>query len=211
MIRIAIVDDHPLIVDGLQTMLRLVSDIEITGAYTNGNALLKALAANLPDVLIIDIQMPDKMGPELAKIIRQKHPTVRMIALTNLDNNYYVKSMLRQGVLGYVLKSSDQDVLMHAIKTVYCGEEYLDPDIREGVWKDMVTNRRNASTTAPLTSREKEVLILIANECTTPEIASRLFLSINTIETHRVNLLLKLDAKNTAGLVKKAMQMGLVE
>ncbi len=211
MIRIAIIDDHPLIVNGLQNMLRHNPDIEITGAYTNSKDLFDGLSKTTPDILLIDIQMPEKTGPELAKIIQQKYPAIRMIALTNLDNNFYVKTMLRNGVSGYVLKSSDQEVLLEAIRTVYDGNEYLEPGMKERVWEDMVKSRRQTNSTAPLTRREKEILTLIANEHTTQEIAAMLFLSANTVETHRLNLLSKLDVKNTAGLVKKAMQMGLVE
>lgn len=211
MIKIAIVDDHPLIVNGLQNMLRFIPDIEILGAYTTGKALLDGFTKSLPDVLLIDIQMPEKTGAELAKIIKQKYPSVRMIALTNLDNNFYVKSMVRSGVSGYVLKSAEQDILLNAIRTIHDGGEYFEPGMKETILQDIAKSRKTTGASAPLTRREKEILILIANECTTPEIAAKLFLSINTVETHRVNLLLKLDAKNTAGLVKKAMQMGLVE
>lgn len=211
MIQISIIDDHPLIVNGLQHMLQHNPDIEITGCYTNSNDLLASLTVMQPDVLLIDIQMPEKTGPELAKVIQQKYPAIHMIALTNLDNNFYVKAMLRNGVSGYVLKSSDQEVLLEAIRTVYDGKEYLEPGMKERVWEDMVKTRRQTSNAAPLTRREKEILTLIANEHTTQEIAAMLFLSANTVETHRLNLLSKLDVKNTAGLVKKAMQMGLVE
>jgi DNA-binding NarL/FixJ family response regulator len=211
MIRIAIIDDHPLIVNGLQLMLQSAPDLTITGSFMRAADLLEALPKLQPDVLLIDIQMPDKTGPELAKIVRQKYPDIRMIALTNLDNNFYIKSMLRNGVSGYVLKSSDQEVLLEAIRTVAEGKEYLEPGMRERVWEDMVKGRRQGNSTPPLTRREKEILVLIANEHTTQEIASMLFLSTNTVETHRLNLLSKLDVKNTAGLVKKAMKMGLVE
>jgi len=211
MIRIAIIDDHPLIVNGLRNMLQHIPDMEITGTYTSSKDLLAGLPERLPDVLLVDIQMPEKTGPELAKLVRQKHPSVYMIALTNLDNNFYVKSMLRNGVSGYVLKSADQEVLLEAIRTVAAGGEYLEPGMRERVWQDMVKGRKHAGSPPPLTRREKEILTLIANEHTTQEIADMLFLSTNTVETHRLNLLSKLDVKNTAGLVKKAMQMGLVE
>ncbi len=211
MIRIAIIDDHPLIVNGLQNMLRHSTDIEIIGCYTSGQDLLTSLASLQPDVLLIDIQMPEKTGPELAKIIQQKYPAVRMIALTNLDHNFYVKAMLRNGVSGYVLKSSGQEILLHAIRTVYEDKEYIEPGMQEHLREDMAKTRRQTSSTPPLTRREKEILTLIANEHTTQEIAAMLFLSANTVETHRLNLLSKLDVKNTAGLVKKAMQMGLVE
>jgi DNA-binding NarL/FixJ family response regulator len=209
--RIAIIDDHPLIVNGLQNMLRHNPEITIVGAYTQAEELLAGLTLARPDVLLIDIQMPEKSGPDLAKVIRQQYPEIRMIALTNLDSSFYVNAMLHNGVSGYVLKSADQEVLLQAISVVYGGGEYLEPGMKNRLWEDRVKTRRQAHANAPLTRREKEILLLIANELTTQEIAAQLFLSAATIETHRLNLLSKLEVKNTAGLIKKAMQLGLVE
>lgn len=211
MIKIAIIDDHPLIVNGLENILRHHAEIEIGGCYTSVSDLLTSLPTLQVDVLLIDIQMPEKSGPELAKIIQQKYPEIRMIALTNLDHTFYAKAMLRHSVLGYVLKSSDQKILLEAIQSVHEHRTYIDPEIEPQLQEDLSKTRRQSHSIPPLTRREREILVLIANEHTTQEIATMLFLSTNTIETHRLNLLTKLDVKNTAGLVKKAMQLGLVE
>ncbi len=211
-IRIAIADDHPLILRGLQNLLNNHADIEVSGIYENGSDLLASLAENTPDILLLDIQMPDKNGLELAGIISHQYPDIGIIALTNLDNQFYIKSMLNQGALGYILKNSNEETLIEAIKTVYNREPYLEPALRERAWRTMVKAQHAPPEGGhSLTRREKEILQLIAKEYTSQEIADKLFLSLRTIETHRMNLMLKLGTKNMIGLVKAAIQMGLVE
>jgi DNA-binding NarL/FixJ family response regulator len=212
-IRVSIADDHPLILRGLQNLLSNHTDIEVSGIYENGSDLLAGLAENAPDVLLLDIQMPDKNGLELTSIISHQFPAVGIIALTNLDSQFYIKSMLNQGALGYILKNSNEDILLEAIKTVYNREPYLEPTLRERTWRTMIKGQHVTSPDGghSLTRREKEILLLIAKEFTSQEIADKLFLSLRTVETHRMNLMLKLGAKNMIGLVKAAIQMGLVE
>lgn len=210
-IKISIADDHPLIISGLQNMLRHFPEFDIIATYENGAQLLQGFAQMLPDVLLLDIQMPGQSGTELAGIIAEQYPSVRILALTNLDNNFYIKNMLRQGVLGYLLKNSKQEILVEAIKAVNTGEQYLEPSLKERVWHDMMKTQNQNVLQPSLTRREKEILQLIASEYTSQEIAEKLFLSLRTIETHRLNLLSKLGLKNTAGLVKVALQMGLVQ
>jgi DNA-binding NarL/FixJ family response regulator len=210
-IRVAIADDHPLILRGLQNLLRDHPDLEITGVYENGTDLLEGLATSQPNVLLLDIQMPDKNGLELAGIITQQYPDIGIVALTNLDTQFYIKSMLNQGALGYILKNSGEATLIEAIKTVYNRQPYLEPALRDRAWRDMVKAQNITDARHSLTRREKEVLQLIAKEYTSQEIADKLFLSLRTVETHRMNLLLKLGTKNMVGLVKAAIQMGLVD
>lgn len=211
MIKITIVDDHPLIVRGLKALLRDVPDIEIIDIFHNGKDLLEGLEKQQPDVLLLDVLMPDKTGLELAGILKQTYPDIRILALTNMDTNFYIKGMLNQGVLGYLLKNSDEATLIQAIKTVYNGEPYLDPILKERAWRDVMKTKNQESAEHSLTRREKEILKLIANEYTSQEIADKLFLSLRTVETHRLNLLIKLGTKNTVGLVKAAIQMGLAD
>jgi DNA-binding NarL/FixJ family response regulator len=212
-IRVSIADDHPLILRGLKNLLSNHKDIEVLGVYENGSELLPGLAENTPDILLLDIQMPDKNGLELTGTIAHQFPDIGIIALTNLDSQYYIKSMLNQGALGYILKNSNEEILIEAIKTVYNREPYLEPTLRERTWRTMVKGQHGPSpdTGHSLTRREKEILQLIAKEYTSQEIADKLFLSLRTVETHRMNLMLKLGAKNMIGLVKAAIQMGLVE
>ena len=210
-IKLAIADDHPLVINGLHRILSNCADMEIIGSYADGAELLTGLAKHEPDVLLLDIQMPGQTGDELAAIISVKYPLVKMVALTNLDNVYYIKNMMRNGVLGYVLKTTREEILLEAIRTVYNGEQYLEPVLKEKVLLDTQQAKREISADPVLSRREKEVLQLIASNYTSQQIADKLFVSKRTIDTHRLNLMLKLGVKNGAALVKKAIQMGLIK
>jgi DNA-binding NarL/FixJ family response regulator len=206
MIRVAIVDDQVIILNGLQKILADAPHVKIEGVYNNGDDLLEAMEKNIPDVLLLDIQMPGKSGPELAVIIAKKYPTVKMIALTNVDVIAQVKQMLQKGCLGYLLKDVSQEILLKAIETVHNGEQFLKEDFKTQLLNSLSGNDSNHL----ITRREKEILKLIVEENTNQEIAGKLFLSLRTVENHRNNLLQKLEVKNTAGLVKVAIQEGLI-
>lgn len=206
MIRVAIVDDQVIILNGLQKILADAPHVKIEGVYNNGDDLLVAMEKNIPDVLLLDIQMPGKSGPELAVIIAKKYPTVKMIALTNVDVISQVKQMLQKGCLGYLLKDVSPEILLKAIETVHNGEQFLKEDFKTQLLNSLSGNESNHL----ITRREKEILKLIVEENTNQEIAGKLFLSLRTVENHRNNLLQKLQVKNTAGLVKIAIQEGLI-
>lgn len=208
-IKIAIADDHELIIQGLSLMLEPVAWVQIVWKNTGGLRLLENLQQHQPDILLLDIQMPGCSGIDLCKDICKAMPQVRIIALTNFDESYYVKQMLRNGARGYLLKNTDQDTLLKAIRDVYSGKTFLDPHIQH-VLLEQLTQTRGKRTDVPLTRRETEVLKLIAEEKSNQEIADQLFISLRTVETHRLNLNQKLSAKNTAGLVKEAMKRGLI-
>lgn len=207
MIRIAIVDDHPLLIKGLRSMLQHCTDIEITGTYNNGRELLLGLQSIQPDVLLLDIQMQGQMGDELALLLHKGYPNMMVLVLTNMEHDYYIKTMLEYGIKGYVLKSSDEMILLEAVRTVSKGQEYFDPVIRKQVAK----TQHGISQIPTLTRREKEILTLIASDLNSSDIATKLFLSKRTVDNHRANLLLKLDVKNTANLIKKALNLGLIK
>ncbi len=122
-IKIAIADDHPLVISGLRHLLSNCADMEVTGSYANGTELLDGIALRRPDVLLLDIQMPGKTGDEIAEIISMQYPGIKMLALTNLDNVYYIRNMLRVGVHGYILKTTREEILLDAIRTVFNGEQ----------------------------------------------------------------------------------------
>ena len=206
MIRVAIVDDQVIILNGLQKILADAPHVKIEGVYNNGDDLLVAMEKNIPDVLLLDIQMPGKSGPELAVIIAKKYPTVKMIALTNVDVISQVKQMLQKGCLGYLLKDVSPEILLKAIETVHNGEQFLKEDFKTQLLNSLSGNESNHLSTR----REKEILKLIVEENTNQDIAGKLFLSLRTVENHRNNLLQKLQVKNTAGLVKVAIQEGLI-
>ena len=210
-IKIAIADDHPLVINGLHHILENNPDMEITGSYVNGSELLTGLSKLQPDVLLLDIHMPGQTGEELAEIISARYPQVRMLALTNEDNVYYIKNMLRKGVHGYILKTTREEILLEAIRTVNRGEQYLEPVLKEKVIQDALQTKKQLSADPLLSRREKEILQYIATDMTSQQIADKLFISKRTVDNHRLSLLLKLGVKNVAALVKKGIQMGIIE
>lgn len=206
MINVAIVDDQVIILNGLQKILADATHINVSALYNNGDQLLEGLETCQPDVLLLDIQMPGKSGIELAAIIAKKYPAIKMIALTNVDVLTQMKQMLQKGCLGYLLKDVSPEILITAIETVYGGEQFLNENLK----KQLLTSLSGQDEKQLITRREKEILKLILEENTNQEIANKLFLSLRTVENHRNNLLQKLNVKNTAGLVKIALQEGLV-
>jgi DNA-binding NarL/FixJ family response regulator len=206
MIKVFITDDQEIIQNGLQRILADADDITIAGIYSNGDQLLQAVQINQPDVLLLDIQMPGKSGIELAGIIGKDYPQVKIIALTNIDVLTQVRKMLQQGCAGYLLKDASPTVIIQAIHAVYAGERFLHQDIQQ----QLIDGLFEQKPKHVITRREKEILQLITEEFTNQEIADKLFLSLRTVENHRNNLLQKLGVKNTAGLVKAALQEGLI-
>jgi DNA-binding NarL/FixJ family response regulator len=206
MINLAITDDQAIILNGLQKILADVPNIRITGIYNNGDELLEALVKQQPDVLLLDIQMPGKSGIELAAIITKTYKNIKIIALTNVDVLTQIKKILQQGVLGYLLKDASPEVIVKAIETVNAGDQY----IQEGLKQQLLNSLSMLNARQIVTRREKEILQMIVDEFTNQEIADKLYLSLRTVENHRNNLLQKLKVKNTAGLVKIAIQEGLV-
>lgn len=159
----------------------------------------------------MDISMPEMNGEELAAKLHKEYPEIALIAFTNMKQRYYLRSMIQKGVVGYVLKSSSEHILLEAIRTVHGGKVYFDPLIREeGI---MALKTEAATTTQPLllSEREKEVLQLLAENYNSNEIADKLFISKRTVDFHRANLVLKLDVKGRANLVKKAIDLGLIK
>jgi DNA-binding NarL/FixJ family response regulator len=206
MIQVAIIDDQVIILKGIQKILADASQINVSGVYSNGDDLLDSLEKFVPDVLLLDIHMPGKSGTELASIISKKHPSVKIIVLTNVDVLSQMKQMLQKGCLGYLLKDVSPEILIEAIETVYRGEQFLQEEFKV----QLLNNLSGANKQHLMTRREKEILKMIAEENTNNEIATKLFLSLRTVENHRNNLLNKLNVKNTAGLVKIAINEGFI-
>jgi len=210
-IRLAIVDDHAVVLDGLKTMLNTFDNLEVVYTTQNGHTLLNQFQSDIPDVLLMDIQMPDINGIDLCKQITKQHPSVKVIAFTSFDDSNYVKQIFRSGAKGYLLKNSDKQTIVKAVETVMQDEEYMDDAIKNILLQESITGHRRSLFEVPLTKREKEILKLIADGLSNQEIADKLFISLRTVETHRLNLNQKLDVKNTAGLVKEAMKRGLID
>ncbi len=175
-IRVAIADDHQVVLSGVQNMLNACEHIELCGQYRSGRALLDGLATEQPDVLLLDIQMPDKTGDELAKIISRTYPKIRMLALTVFDTPFYIRSMMQNGCQGYLLKNTDQHTLIEAIETLYNNGQYIEPALKEQLLQNMLRiKKQNARSVPILTKREKDILQLIVAEHTSQEIADKLY------------------------------------
>ncbi|WP_224996974.1 response regulator transcription factor [Cesiribacter sp. SM1] len=209
-IQVAIADDHLLVIGGLKAMMESDREISVLFAVTNGEQLLHTLQEAQPDVLLLDIQMPGQNGIDLCRQISGKYPAIKIIALTNLEETHYVKQMIRNGALGYLLKNTDQLTLRKAIFTVMEGQQYIDAQIQKNMLEESLTGKKRTLQEVLLTKREEEILALIATEHSNQEIADKLFISLRTVQTHRLNITQKLGAKNTAGLVQEAYKRGLI-
>ncbi len=210
-IRIGIADDHLLIINGLETMLQSSPHHQLIFKALTGASLMEELEKEAPDVLLLDIQLPDANGVDLCKQVSDNYPDVKVIALTNHEETMYVKKMMRNGALGYLLKSTDPDSLLEAINKAFDGEEYLDKRLEKAMLSEMIMGKRQPSREVQLTKRETEVLTLIAGEHTNQQIADKLYISLRTVECHRLNITQKLNIKHPAGLVKEAYLRGLVK
>lgn len=209
-ITIGIADDHLLVIQGIKAMLSKKSNMNIVFAADNGKSLLNNLKVTQPDVLLLDIQMPDMNGIDLCRQIDKDYPEVKVIALTNMDESHYVKQMIRNGASGYLLKNTDQVTMINAIEEVMLGNQYLDKQVQQNLMDEMLLGKKRAAQQVVLTKRELEILGLIAKEFTNHEIAERLFISLRTVQTHRLNISHKLNAKNLVTLVKEAYKRGLI-
>jgi len=210
-IEVAIIDDHEVVIDGLVAMLSSSDLLQITYTTQSGRELLGYLETTAPDVLLMDIQMPEISGIELCRQVLQQQPKVNIIAFSSFDDSSYVKNVMRKGAKGYLLKNSDKQTIIRAIERVAGGEEFLDDKIKNILLQETITGQRRSIYEIPLTKREKELVTLIAEGHSSQEIADKLYISLRTVETHRLNINQKMGVKNTAGLLKEAIKRGLID
>ncbi|HEY0611098.1 MAG TPA: response regulator transcription factor [Chitinophaga sp.] len=208
MIRVFITDDHPLVLEGLRSLLSNEKEIELAGYASNGQSCIDYFTNNTADVILMDIGLPDMSGIDLCEAIKNKHPTVMVLALSSYNEGHYINAMMEKGASGYVIKNADKEELLQAIYEVNKGRTYLCFEAGHAARKESNSAKK---LLPPLTRREKEVLQLIAEGYTNPEIAEKLFVSSATVDTHRKSLLAKLDVKNTALLIRFAMEHKLVK
>ena len=203
-IKIFAVDDHFVVTEGLKTMLQQYSQIEWMGAAASANDCLYFLKKGiLPDVILMDINLAESSGIDLCKEVLSKYPALHVIALSTYNQLSFIQKMFDAGASGYLLKNAGESEILNAITEVIQGKKFVSMEAAK-------TLRTNHNNDVIITRREKEVLLLIADGLTNCEIATNLFVSASTIETHRKNLLLKFEAKNTAVLIKMAMQLQLL-
>lgn len=206
MINILIADDHQIIRDGIKAMLENTS-YKIAGEASNGFEVLKAMENSKIDVIIMDINMPLKDGIKTSGEIMELYPSAKIVGLSMYEDKIMVKKMINSGALGYLFKGAGKEELISAIESVHSGKKYFSNEVFNMLLQADTPEEKNNEV---LSSREIEILKLIAEEYTNPEIAEKLFLSIRTVDTHRRNLLQKLEVKNTAGLVKYAIKKNLL-
>jgi len=206
MTRVYIVDDHAVVVEGIYSLLQKEEDLEMAGYANNAANCLSYFANQTADVILMDISLPDMNGVDLCKIIKKKYPGIMVLALSTFNQGTYIRKMMESGASGYLLKNAARQEIIEAIKTVIKGKNYLSFDAGQALRSD--TAQQNAIP--PLTKREKEVLIHIAEGLTNAQIAEKLFISIDTVESHRKNLHAKLNVKNTAMLVRFAIENDLL-
>ncbi|MFP4092674.1 MAG: response regulator [Cyclobacteriaceae bacterium] len=211
MIRIAVADDHPLVIDGLAGLFRNHPAYEWIGGFVTGKECLEKIRQCQPDLLFLDVALPDADGVTLCKELKEQLPAMKVIALTSFAEVAVVKNMLARGADGYLLKSADHKLILEAVEKVMSGQQFLDPEMQKMIIADSLGHKPRAEFIPRLTRREQEVLRLIAEEMTTSEIADRLYINHKTVETHRMNLIQKFGVKNMAGLIRAAMEKGLLQ
>jgi DNA-binding NarL/FixJ family response regulator len=202
--KVFIVDDHYMVIEGIRSLLQNDKEIEWLGHASNASSCMAFIQNNQPDVILMDINLPDKSGIDLCEEVRATYPQVFVIGLSTFNQLSFIEKMLQYGASGYLLKNADRSEILQAIEAVMHGKQYLSVDAAQ------VIKHAHNNHAPVLTRREKEVLSLIAEGLTNQEIATQLFVSVSTVDTHRKNLLQKLNAKNTAALVKLAMDLHLI-
>lgn len=208
--KIAITDDHVLVLKGIKAMLNDTPEVLVVGTYETAQQTLKNIGGDAPDILLLDINLPDIDGIELCKTLTKQYPNLKILALTNFEEISFVKKMLSHGASGYLLKNTQKGELIEALKTVLKGEQYLQKKIERKLMNHALGQQRSKEFIPKLTRREQEVLEAISEELTTNEISDKLFISVKTVETHRMNLMSKLGARNSVGLIKTALKKGLI-
>lgn len=207
MIRVFIVDDHPVVIEGIHSLLQNEKDIEWMGHAMNAQSCLGFFVNNTADVVLMDISMPGMDGVELCAVMKEKYPDIMILGLSTFNQGLYIKKMVENGASGYILKNSSREELIKAIHAVYEGCIYFSGEVGIALQE----YQKSSMVELPaLTAREKEVLELIAEGYTNPQIAEKIFLSSFTVDSHRKNLLAKLAVKNTASLIRLAVEKKLI-
>jgi two-component system nitrate/nitrite response regulator NarL len=207
MITIAIAEDHQMLIDGIKSFFEYDEDINIIGTVNNGEDLVKLVALKQPKLVITDIRMPKMDGILATKKIKEQFPHIKILVMTMFDQPDAIKQMLDVGATGYILKNSGIKMLSKAITTVANGETFFDPNVAFNFMNDYIDDNVTIghSEKAILSNREKEILHLIANGKTSKEIAASLFIAKTTVDTHRKNMIRKLNLSTGNELVKYAI------
>jgi DNA-binding NarL/FixJ family response regulator len=202
MIKVYIVEDHSVVIEGIYSLLQNEKGIEVCGYATNAQNCIDYFVNHAADVILMDIGLPDISGVDLCAIIKKKYPGIMVIALSTFNQGSYIRKMMEAGASGYLLKNTNKLEIIKAIRTVMEGKTYLSFE----VGKELHLNKEENDNLPLLTKREKEILKLIAEGLTNQQIKEQLFISIDTVDSHRKNLHTKLNVKNTAMLIRYAIE-----
>jgi DNA-binding NarL/FixJ family response regulator len=212
-IKVLIADDHKIIRVGLRGLIGLSQDIDVVAEAENGTEVIDLVNKNHIDVVLMDIDMGNTSGIETTQQLKREHPEVNVLGLTMHEEQEYIIEMLEAGASGYLLKNTGLEELLTAVRTAAKGDSYFSQPVSATLLQAITRKKTDVpvrpASDSPLTERELQVLQLIAQEYSNGQIAEKLFISIRTVDTHRRNLLEKLPAKNTAGLVKYAIEKGI--
>jgi DNA-binding NarL/FixJ family response regulator len=207
-IKLLIADDHSFIIDGIVSLLSSDTKFEVVGISNSGKEAIQKFELLHPDIVIMDISMPDISGIEATNLIIKKQPEAKIIALTQHDDIEYIMEFLKVGGLGYILKTANKSELIEAITTVNNGGRYISSSVSKIMVDGLISSNKKdkVKKEIPLTKREIEIIKLISDDLTNNEIADALSISLRTVETHRRNLMQKLDVKSTVALIRWALQ-----
>lgn len=213
-IRVVLAEDHTIVREGLRALLDVRDDIEVVAEVADGRAAVEAVTEHKPDVVIMDLGMPELNGVDATRAIRKDFPTTQVLILSMHSGEEYVRPAIRAGASGYLLKGSGLSDLVAAIQAVSHGDAFFSPSIAKIVLhdsrRDARPGGREPQAGDALTNREREILQLVAEGRSSPEIARQLSLSVKTVEGHRGRIMAKLDVHHVAGLVRHAIRIGLV-
>lgn len=205
-------DDHQILIDGIKSLLRSESKIQLVGEAQSAEAALELLETTATDILLADVNMPGMSGTDLVKILATKHPEIKCIILTMYNDKGIISAALQSGAKGYVLKNTGRKELIEAIDRVYEGGHFFGEEVTNVMLNDFVekSSKEQEESGPSLTARELEVLLLIAKEHSNSEIADKLFISERTVETHRKNIFHKTNSKTVAGLIRYGYEHKLI-
>ena len=210
-IKLFIVDDHQMMIDGIVSLLKGEKNLDIIGTALNGIEALNKIREEMPDILMTDISMPEMGGIELCKEAKQKFPNLKVLVLTMYNDKGIVNEILASGANGYILKNTGKKELIEALETLNLGKEYYSTEVVNTIIESMRNPVKDKPVdSSELTKREIEIVQLIVKEFTSAEIAEKLFISQRTVETHRKNILRKTGVKNIVGLIKYAYEKKIV-
>ena len=203
--RVVIVDDHPMVAEGIQSILESYDDIDVVGTLSNGREIVDQLGSLAPDVILMDLNMPELGGLSATEIVLECRPETRVVILTMHDNTEYISSALSHGAKGYLLKDVPTDEIKLAIDTVMAGQQYLCTGAQGAIAS------KNGCAREALTEREQTILLELAQGKSNKEVAHNLDISVRTVETHRKNIKRKLGISSTAGLTRYALEHGVLQ